>query len=91
VHGFVIAHVPCPRCGHAQTVRLGYGSFCFNCRWQWGAHSVRNSDTQVEASPAGTAVVAPRERLPFTVAELARLESYRAAVQAGFYTDELRA
>jgi len=90
VHDFVIAHVPCPRCGHTRTVRLGSVSFCFNCRWQWGVDFARNGSTPVATSPASPAVVVTRDGLPFNAAELARLESYRAAVHAGFYTDDVR-
>jgi hypothetical protein len=66
----------CPRCAIRRTVQKGqWGLVCMNCRWRsFGGDSVA-------------------EHVPstwrFTPAELRRLEMYRAAVQAGFYTDTL--
>jgi hypothetical protein len=56
-----------------RTVQYGqWGSICFNCRLRW------RGDVPVQL-----VVVAPA----FGAAELRRLEIYRAAVRAGFYTD----
>lgn len=65
----------CPHCSIRRTVRLGtWGSVCLNCR-----------------RPLDAARRAEQRTLPanqvFTAAELARLESYRDAIQAGLYSD----
>jgi hypothetical protein len=77
-----IQYVRCPRCAIRRTVRLGtWGAFCFNCRLQW--------DTLPAAQPA-TGVAGstpPPVQYPFAPAELIRIERYRAAVQAGLYSD----
>ncbi|HYY89767.1 MAG TPA: hypothetical protein VFA49_13290 [Chloroflexota bacterium] len=62
----------CPRCAIRRTVQYGgWGSICFNCRLRW------RGDRPVELVTATA----------FSAAEWRRLEIYRAAVQAGFYTD----
>lgn len=67
---------PCPRCNIRRTARLGsWGSICLNCR----------RPLTVAASTAEP--VAPPASDIFKLAELARLESYRAAILAGLYTD----
>jgi hypothetical protein len=68
---------PCPRCAIRRTARLDtWGVFCFNCRF-------RLDGGEVDA-PMRPSEVPPCRLQP---AELARLERYRAAVQAGLYTD----
>jgi hypothetical protein len=73
---------PCPRCGNRRSLRWTPGRYyCFNCKQQWQQASTR---------PAPVAPADPELQVVFTPAELLRLIAYRAAVQAGFYTDELR-
>lgn len=68
----------CPRCGIQRTLRQAENqSLCCNCKLLW-RHQV--------------AAAAPPEALAeavFSEAELQRLLAYRAAVAAGFYTDQL--
>jgi hypothetical protein len=80
MNGATIQEHPCPRCAIRRTVRIATASFCFNCRLQWGSQW---------GKPLG-ATVEPRLEppYPFTVAETARLTIYRAAIQAGFYSDQ---
>ena len=72
MQSFVIEESPCPHCKNPRTVRCGTIGFCFNCRGQWRTDS-------------GAATAEPR--YAFTNAELNRLEVYRAAVRAGFYSE----
>lgn len=67
---------PCPHCNIRRTARLGsWGSICFNCR------------LPLDAAASVAERTAPPANEIFTPAELARLESYRAAILAGLYTD----
>jgi hypothetical protein len=76
--GNTIQERACPRCAIKRTVLLVHGSsFCFNCRYQWDR----------PARPEMGMAAPPDEAFAFSVAERARLTSYRAAVSAGFYTD----
>jgi len=79
MNGATIQERPCPRCAIRRTVRIARASFCFNCRLHWG----RVSGAAFEPRPEPAYV--------FTAAETLRLEMYRAAVRAGFYTDLVRA
>ena len=78
MNGATIQEHPCPRCAIRRTVRIASASFCFNCRLHWGSQWDN-----------GAGLESPLE-LPytFTAAERARLTIYRAAIQAGFYTDQ---
>jgi hypothetical protein len=67
----------CPRCGIQRTLRQAQNvSLCCNCKLLWRHHV-----------PAPTLAPPPL----FTEAECQRLLAYRAAVAAGFYTDQLPA
>ena len=71
--GMVFQDHPCPECGHRDTVRFGTRvRLCFNCRSHW----------PVDGPPSRRA-----SDFPFSNEELARLERYRKAVAAGFYSD----
>jgi hypothetical protein len=74
----IIQERRCPRCGNRRTAYLGtWGSICFNCGLHLDA-----------APPRVPSEVCPEPAThPFTPAELLRLERYRAAVQAGLYSD----
>jgi hypothetical protein len=68
----VLQEQPCPECGHKRTVRLGTRvGVCFNCRSHWVVDG--------RARPIGC--------YRFSGEELNRLERYRKAVAAGFYSD----
>ena len=68
---------PCPRCAIRRTARLGtWGAFCFNCHLHLASGKVDVPIRPAEVPP-----------YRFQPAELVRLERYRAAVQAGLYTD----
>ena len=70
---------PCPRCGNRRTQLWAAGRYhCFNCKHQWQLVSRRSEPAR---NTELTTV--------FTPDELQRLRIYRAAVQAGFYTDSL--
>jgi hypothetical protein len=78
----IIMEQRCPRCAIRRTARLGASrSLCFNCGLKWGRPA--------SATEAAALRVAPAQTLsyPFSPAELVRLERYRAAIQAGVYTD----
>src|SRR5918911_3363664 len=63
----------CPRCAALRTLRLFDGrSFCCNCKFQWAPRQTLEPDPLAYM---------------FTREELARLAAYRAAVQAGLYSD----
>ena len=73
----MIEHKRCPRCAIKRTANLGiWGSFCFNCR-------ARLDGREFEALP----LVAEPAAYEFHGAELLRLQRYRAAIQAGLYSD----
>jgi hypothetical protein len=74
MNGKTIQQVHCPRCAIPRTVRIGRSnlSFCFNCRLQWRPG---HGPLPRAAAPAIDRVLQ------------ARFEIYRAAVQAGFYSD----
>jgi hypothetical protein len=75
MNGVTIQEHPCPRCAIRRTASIASASFCFNCRLHWGtAWGARE----------------PRLEPPyaFTAAETARLTVYRAAIHAGFYSDQ---
>jgi hypothetical protein len=81
MNGFIPQQATCPHCGILRTVRVGYSgiSLCMNCRGRWGSSAVSPNppiDSDTECQP-----------YPFTPAELARLEIYRRAVAAGFYSE----
>lgn len=80
MNGATIQEHPCPRCANPRTVQIASASFCFNCRLYWGSPWGKVSDATVE----------PRLEppYPFTAAETARLTMYRAAIRAGFYSDQ---
>lgn len=79
MNGATIQERPCPRCAIRRTVRIARASFCFNCRLHWGSQSGNVSAAAFEPRPEPAYV--------FTAPETLRLEIYRAAVRAGFYTD----
>jgi hypothetical protein len=72
--GLVILAEKCRHCAHMRTVPIGNSAntFCFNCR---------------EASTNTTNTMRPPVAFLFDARALARLEQYRAAVRAGFYSD----
>ena len=75
-----IEAIPCPRCAVLRTLRLGDGrSICCNCRYQWDPAAPRTPLHSPDSD----------DSLPyaFTPRELARLATYRAAIQAGFFSD----
>jgi hypothetical protein len=75
-----IEAIPCPRCAVLRTLRLGDGrSLCCNCRLQWDPAAPRSPLHAPDSD----------DSLPyaFTPLELARLATYRVAVQAGFFSD----
>jgi len=74
MQGFVIEERTCPRCQILRTARFARTLFCFNCRW---------------SSDAPTSAPTLSANYEFTIEELARLRTYRAAIRRGFYTDEL--
>jgi hypothetical protein len=43
MQSLVIEQRACPRCQIRRTVRLARTSFCFNCRWTWGATASADS------------------------------------------------
>jgi hypothetical protein len=73
--GLIVQEQPCPRCANRRTVSAAaHGSFCFNCGLQWSA-------------PTPSATAHRMHAVAFTPLQFARFGNYRAAVQAGFYTD----
>ena len=77
-----IVEFRCPRCAIRRTVRVGHwGGFCFNCRFAWD----RPASADAASVPSGAPVQSALGL--FGPAELLRLERYRAALQAGLYTD----
>jgi hypothetical protein len=80
MNGATIQEHPCPRCGIRRTVRIACASFCFNCHLHWGSQWGKALSVADE----------PRLEPPyaFTAAETARLTIYRAAIHAGFYSDQ---
>ena len=80
----IIQQRHCPHCRIQRTVDMGrWGSVCMNCRLR--------SEPGVSAGerPAGAVALASQLASLFGPAALRRLQIYRAAVQAGFYTDSL--
>jgi hypothetical protein len=72
----MIEQTRCPRCAVRRIARLGtWGRFCFNCRTRLDGRELEVSRPQGEAP------------YPFQAVELLRLERYRAAIQAGLYSD----
>ena len=80
MNGATIQEHPCPRCAIRRTVRIASASFCFNCRLHWGS--------QWDKGLGATAEPRLEPSYTFTAAETARLMVYRAAIQAGFYSDQ---
>ena len=73
--------IACTRCSFPRTLRLGEMRVCFQCRYSWRVHGVglpKHVEPTLEPSAC------------FTEAELKRLEAYRLAVLAGFYSDALQ-
>jgi hypothetical protein len=76
----MIQEQPCPRCATRRTVCMGHwGSICFNCRLHWDARESSGTRATARAPSPPTAALVPADR--------ERLEIYRAAVLAGFYSD----
>jgi hypothetical protein len=76
----IVQETRCPRCAIRRTVRLGtWGLFCFNCRMR--------IEPECPAAPPRRLGCLWVPDYPFSPAELLRLEYFRAAVQAGFYSD----
>jgi hypothetical protein len=79
----MIVEKRCPRCGIRRTMLLGsYGSFCYNCRLQWGCET---PTTDAGANRSRSLMVAPA--YPFSTAELVRLQRYRRAIRQGVFND----
>ena len=75
-----IVEQPCPRCAIRRSVSFGrLGSYCYNCKFRWNGFG--------SATPITRPVQVHVAEYPFGVAELARLEIFRAAVRAGFYNE----
>lgn len=78
----IIMDQRCPRCAIRRTADLrNWGYFCFNCRLRWCSPA---SATEAAVIHAASLESPPH---PFGPRELLRLERYRAAIQAGFFTD----
>ena len=71
--------IVCLRCDFPRTIRLGPRRVCFQCRYSWS----------IPGSAASAPVHAVVDGYPFTAQELARLQIYRLAVQAHFFSDGL--
>jgi hypothetical protein len=80
MNGATIQEHPCPRCAIRRTVRIASASFCCNCRLYW--------DSQFGKVLGPTAEPRLEPPYTFTAAETARLTIYRAAIHAGFYSDQ---
>jgi hypothetical protein len=74
--------IACLSCGFPRTLRVGTKRVCFQCRFNWTLEQTRPAPVTV--SVAAAELARPHS---FTSSELARLQIYRAAIQAGFYTD----
>jgi hypothetical protein len=76
--------IACQRCSFPRTLRVGQMRVCFQCRYSWQARG--------DGAPGPIpAVLASGQSSGyfFSAKELSRLEAYRLAVHAGFYTDAL--
>jgi hypothetical protein len=83
--GITIQQRACPWCHNRLTGRIGDGpSVCFNCGHLWHGHGPF-ADARPVLEPAPLPAVA----FLFESAATERLEVYRMAVRAGFYTDAL--
>ena len=80
MNGATIQEYPCPRCAIRRTVSIGSALFCSNCRLHWCSQWGKALGATVEPRPEPS--------YPFTAAETARLRIYRAAIHAGFYSDQ---
>ncbi|HEY1292374.1 MAG TPA: hypothetical protein VGJ60_04705 [Chloroflexota bacterium] len=82
MNGLTPQQSTCPHCGIQRTVRMGFSgvSICMNCRNRWGGPGSNTSN------PAPEPVEHREDPYPFTPAERERLEIYRRAVEAGFYS-----
>jgi len=78
MNGATIQEHPCPRCANRRTVSIASASFCFNCRLRWGIPFASGTTVEPRMEPAYS----------FTAVETARLTIYRAAIEAGFYSDQ---
>ena len=75
----MIQQRPCPNCGEGQTLNMGAGiNFCMMCRFNW-----QFSEAVTTPEPRDAEV----ETTHFSRAEWRRLEVYRRAVAAGYYSD----
>ncbi len=68
--------IVCLRCAFPRTVRLGARRVCFQCRFSWFLAASKPVTTPEKV-----------DAYPFTPHELARLQIYRLAVQARFFSD----
>jgi hypothetical protein len=69
----------CPRCGIKRTVQLStWGRFCFNCRTRFGLSVAEWPQRLVRTE---------KPEYGFSPDELLRLEHYRAAIAAAFFTE----
>jgi len=71
--------IVCLRCAFPKTVRLGARRVCFQCRYSWFLSASKRVITTEKV-----------DAYPFTAQALARLQIYRLAVQARFFSDELK-
>jgi len=80
--GRIIENHQCPRCKIDRTVRMSPADecFCLKCGYRWSAPGEAAADVE----PLDMRLAAL-----FTAMDLKRLDHYRAAVRANFYTDEL--
>jgi hypothetical protein len=69
--------IVCLRCAFPLTVRLGARRVCFQCRFSWFLAASKPVTTPEKV-----------DAYPFTPQELARLQIYRLAVQARFFSDD---
>jgi hypothetical protein len=83
MNGYIIQHATCPACHIQRTVRRGFSatSICMNCGQQWDATTARIGAPGPRQMPPETVLEG------FVPAEISRLEVYRRAVVAGFYSD----
>jgi ribosomal protein L37AE/L43A len=73
----VIQQGRCPSCGRAQTVYVGaVVNLCLKCRFHWSLPDALSPELAANATLTD-----------FSQAELQRLDVFRRAVAAGYYSD----
>jgi len=70
--------LPCPRCGQRRVLQHSRNLYvCFQCRHSWSIDTHLPRPGMQPADPLSE----------FSLAQRLRLSAYRAAIQAGLYTD----